>query len=414
MKIDARKHICVGIAASVLSGCFSTNLIAQMPGTQFSPWNQLGRAWGIGIGDGYNECVNCPRGLSKGYGINAFKASGDKINAQYPSESTPWYSKLNPFGSNHSDSACGVPGCNVCAQSAPTSHVVLPPSGASYQHFATPAETPLPWSSAPQTHFQPSTIPQQGMHHSPNQSPTQSPYSGGYQADIPRAIPDPVPQQKGSGWAPQSPSLGYSAVEQDRSEPTPATRQPMSSGEQDREVIEPQRMPESTSEEPSTKTPIDSLDFDRPSTSPSDDLLGTDYLLNASDVPPPPTLRSRQPQDKPLGQFPNESAPQKESQRAIEADDSDSLLPMNDESFDLVPGNDLPPVTQRRVMPTRQSTRAIPASVSRAWNNRIQPNTRVDEQLYSDDGYSRRQPIGGPATQPTRYPYDRSIQNRYR
>ncbi|MCY2973490.1 MAG: hypothetical protein NTW52_02360 [Planctomycetota bacterium] len=414
MKIVARKHICIGIAASVLSGCFATNLIAQMPGTQFSPWNQLGRAWGIGIGDGYNECVNCPREHSKGYGINALKTSGDKVNAQYPSESAPWYSKLNPFGSNHSDSAYGVPGSNACAQSLPTSHFVLPPSGASYQHFATPAETPLPWSLAPQTHFQRSTIPQQGMHASPYASPSTTPHSGGYQADIPRAIPDPVPQQQGSGWAPQSPSSGYSTVEQYRSEPTPATRQPVPSRDKDREVIEPQRMPESTPEKPGTKKPADSPDFNRPSSSPSDDLLGTDYLLDVSDVPPPTALRSLQPQDKPLGQFPNESVPQKESPRAKETDESDSLLPMNDESFDLVPGNDLPPITQRRVMPSKQSTRAIPASVSRAWSNRIQQNTRVDEQLYSDDGHSSRQPIDGAATPWTSNPTGRSIQNRYR
>jgi hypothetical protein len=183
---------------------------------------------------------------------------------------------------------------------------------------------------------------------------------------------------------------------------------------EDREVVEPQRMPESSVENPGTKTPANSPDFDRPSTSPSDDLLGTDYLLDASDVPPPPALRSRQPQDKPLGQFPNDPAPPKESPRAIETDDSDSLLPSNDESFDLVPGNDLPPVTQRRVMPTKQSTRAIPASVSRAWNNRIQQNPRVDEQFYSDDGYSRRQPIGGATTPSTRYPTNGHSLNRYR
>ncbi len=410
MKIDARKRICVGIAASVLSGCFATNLLAQMPGTQFSPWNQLGRAWGIGIGDGYNECVNCPREHSKGYGINAFKTSGDKVNAQYPTESAAWYSKLNPFGTKHSESACGVPGCGVCAQSTPASHVVLPPSGASYQHFTTPAETPLPWSSAPQTHYQPSTIPQQEIH----ASPYSTPYSGGHQADVPRAIPDPIPHQQGSGWAPQAPSSGYSTGPQHRSEPTPATRQPMQSREEDREVIEPQRMPESATEKPSTKIPADSPDFDRPTTSPSDDLLGTDYLLDASDVPPPPALRSRQPQDKPLGQFPNEPEQQIEKPRGLNSEDSDSLLPMDDESFDLVPGNDLPPVTQRRMMPTRQSTRAIPASVSRDWNNRIHQNMRVEEQFYSDDGYSRRQPIGATAAPSSRYPANRSTQNRYR
>ncbi len=403
MKIDARKRICVGIAASVLSGCFTTNLLAQMPGTQLSPWNQLGRAWGIGIGDGYNECVNCPREHSKGYGINAFKTSGDQVNAHYPSESGQWYSKLNPFSSNQSNSACGVPGCRVCTQITPTSHVVLPPSGASYQHFATPAETSLPWSSAPQTQYQQSTVTQQGLHAAPYSSPYSSPYpspypsphSGGYQADVPRAIPDPVRQQQGSGWAPQSQNQGYSNTEQYRSEPTPATRQPVPERDDDREVIEPQRMPESTAEKPGKRIPADSLNLDRTSKSPSDDLLGNDYLLDASDVPPPPALRSRQPQDKPLGQFPNEPGQRNEIPRAREADDSDSLVPMNDESFDLVPGKDLPPVTQRRVMPTRQSTRAIPASVSRAWNNRIQQNTLVEESLYPDDGYSRRQPISG-------------------
>jgi len=175
-------------------------------------------------------------------------------------------------------------------------------------------------------------------------------------------------------------------------------------------------MPDPTSDNIGKEPPSNPPGFERPSVSPSDDLLGTDYLLDADDVPPSPALRRRQPQDKPLGEFPSDAQQQQriEPPRAREADDSDSLLPMEDESFDLVPGNDLPPVTQRRIMPTKQSTRAIPASVSRSWNNRIHPNMQVDEQMYSDDGYSRRRPVGATTTQPTMYQADRSTNNRYR
>lgn len=403
--MDARKRISLGIAAWALGGFFTSNVLAQMPGNQLSPWNQLGRAWGIGIGDGYNECVNCPKERSKGYGINAFKTSGDKVNAPDQVGSSAWYTKLNPFSNGHSESACGVPGCNVCVQGTPASHVVLPPSGASYQHFATPAETPLPWSSAPQTHYQPSTIPHYGM------PPTQQ-----YQPEAPRAVPDPVPQQR-SDWNPQPPTSVYPNSQTYRNEPTPANRQPIAPRFDDREVIEPQRMPDSTSDNIGKEPPSNPPAYERPSASPTDDLLGTDYLLDAADVPLPPALRRRQPQDKPLGEFPSDALQQqqrREPPRARESDDSDSLLPMEDESFDLVPGNDLPPVTQRRIMPTKQSTRAIPASVSRSWNKRIHPNMQVDEQMYSDDGYSRRRPVGAITTQPTMYQSDQSTNNRYR
>jgi hypothetical protein len=205
-----------------------------------------------------------------------------------------------------------------------------------------------------------------------------------------------------------------------RNEPTPASRLPALPPDEDREAIEPQRMPNSASEDIPNKR-ANQRTYDLPSASPSDELVGNDYLLDASDVPPPPALRSRQPQDKPLGEFPRDEFPSDAGQPRPQppsaregATDSDSLLPMEEESFDLVPGSDLPPITQRRVMPTKQSTRAIPASVSRDWNRRIQQEPQFNEPPYSDDGYSRRQPIGVTAPQGNLYPYRQPINNRYR
>ena len=374
MNRQTRKRIYFAMTAYVLSASLSSSLTAQMSGNQFSPLNQLGRAWGIGIGDGYHECKDCPKAGGKGYGINALRASGG----------SSWYSKLNPFSSS-SAGTCGVAGCTTCENSAPVSHTVLPPNVNSYGRFATPAVTPLPWSSAPPSPYQPSTIPS---------------YNPSSNHSVPQPVPDPYdvpshyPRSERDRY--EIPDQGYEASPLNRrSQPTPASKEPQARPYDDAEMVEPRRMPDSGPTRQSN-----SPDLEMPSPSPNDDTLGTDYLLDSSDVPPPPALRKRQPKDKPLGEFPTDNLREFQVPQPPGSDEDDSLLPMDDESFDLVPNRNLPPLTQRRTPPTRYAAQPAPSAVRSSQNGYTDTAPRQDpRQLHAAEGYS---------TQPLRSPIPRS------
>jgi len=172
--------------------------------------------------------------------------------------------------------------------------------------------------------------------------------------------------------------------------PTPATREQQQPRYDDAELIEPKRMPE-----PSRRKGSDELELRGPSASPNDEeLLGNDYLLDSADPTPPPSLRKRQPGDRPLGELPSERSERSETKQSPKSEDLDSLLPMDEESFELVPNPDLPPVTQRRSMPMRYSTKALPVSARNAWNDRIHEQTGFEDQRYTDYGYSYRRTSG--------------------
>lgn len=116
-----------------------------------------------------------------------------------------------------------------------------------------------------------------------------------------------------------------------------------------------------------------------------DDASNRDSLLDEKPrptkpetVPPPPALRKRQKSDKPLGEEPNSN---------------DSLLPQKnlneEESLDLLPRSERPPVTVRQ--PTNQNysrMEAMPTQSNPSWNS---PENAWMLQEYYGNAYSQRQ-----------------------
>lgn len=117
------------LAAFLAVSCSSTTVWGQMPANNLSPINQINRAWGFWVSDGYHECS---KPAKQRHAINKSQSALDKFD---------------PIGGSLYHQNClVVPQTPVLEQPAVTSTpmTISPPQP--YSQFATPAETPLPGS----------------------------------------------------------------------------------------------------------------------------------------------------------------------------------------------------------------------------------------------------------------------------
>jgi hypothetical protein len=264
-------------------GCSSATAWGQLPSQKTSPINQINRAWGFGVSNGYHECpppVKC-----------------QPANGQRKS----FLDKFDPIGGTLYDKSSVVTphfqhGMHAPAAAMPmTTLPASPQSSSPYSQFAAPAETPLPGS-----HYMPQTPP-----------------------PLPQLVsPQPI-QIDPSNLQPSSPNF----PKDNASAPAPLSDPNVSLPAEPSNAVRnsPGSMLKSAPSEHSQQ----SSDLD---------------LLSESDrtdqVPPSPPLRRRQPTDKPLGETPDSWSPPKANSIKPQSE------PESDEDLNLLPTNNgLPPVT---------------------------------------------------------------------
>lgn len=130
----------------------STTAWAQMPSQTLSPLNQLFRAWGFGVSDGYHECVKCPNVTDRPHDLfvlpnsNLFYRNPEHKNQGKISRAMETKPVAKSIGSlkihTQSHSQAEQPWANNAMPMT-----ILPPSPQMYQQFAEPHSTPLPNSS---------------------------------------------------------------------------------------------------------------------------------------------------------------------------------------------------------------------------------------------------------------------------
>ena len=100
-----------------------------MSENKISPINQINRAWGFGVSDGYHECPEP---------ANCRSDKGQKKS---------FFSKFDPIGATLYDKSGVVAPRMQHSKQAPATAMpmtTLPPAPQAYSQFAAPSETPLP------------------------------------------------------------------------------------------------------------------------------------------------------------------------------------------------------------------------------------------------------------------------------
>ncbi len=152
--------------------CSSTTAWGQLPANKLSPINQINRAWGFWVSDGYHECPDPEKQRNL---ISRNKSVLDKFD---------------PIGASlYKHSSVVVPHTQALVQPAvPAMPMVTLPSQP-YSQFATPAETPLPGSNyAPQT---PPPLPPPATPYSSSPHPITPNFPSDDRSYVPSPFPDP-------------------------------------------------------------------------------------------------------------------------------------------------------------------------------------------------------------------------------
>ncbi|MDZ4851444.1 MAG: hypothetical protein SGI77_19310 [Pirellulaceae bacterium] len=130
----------------------STTAWAQMPSQTLSPLNQLFRAWGFGVSDGYHECVTCPKVTDRPHDLfvlpnsNLFYRAPEHKNQSMISRAMAAKPVATSIASLKTHTQSDVQAEQPRANDA-MPMTILPPSTQMYQQFAEPHSTPLPNSS---------------------------------------------------------------------------------------------------------------------------------------------------------------------------------------------------------------------------------------------------------------------------
>ncbi len=297
--------------AALLLSCSSTSVFAQLPASNPSPLNQLGRSWGFGISDGYHECPECKRPAAYSRMAALPVGVSHTVPCIQREQKPSLFSKMNPFKDAN---AGGHP--QSCGPDGNHSMTILPPSKQMYQQFAAPSETPLPGSNYHST--EPSSLSNQSI------SP---------------------------------PPLG-----------APGT-------------IAPESFPSS----PGIRVP-DPIELD--SVDDQNFRNGAPQLPQQDTVPPPPALRKRQKGDKPLGEEENSKLPRE----PVQGDPADKPADKGDDSLDLLPKEEPPPITIHRQPRAGRSlishSKSLPEP--RTVNSPMDPRDAMLRQYYGR-AYSRQE-----------------------
>jgi hypothetical protein len=161
------------LAAFLAVSCSSTTVWGQLPANRISPINQINRAWGFWVSDGYHEC---PKPKKQRHAINRSQSVLDNFD---------------PIGGSlYKNSSIVVPQTHAIAEPSVKTMPMTTLPVQPYSQFATPAETPLPGSHySPQT---PPPLPQLTPAYPSNPQPSYPNFPSDDRGYVPSPLPDPI------------------------------------------------------------------------------------------------------------------------------------------------------------------------------------------------------------------------------